>query len=79
MERDKVGTRRSSLAAPKHRRMHVVNRPGKIVGWIDKPRSIAWVVSPHRKDRRTGYINPPQLGPYANELLALAVPWAKLK
>lgn len=35
------------------------NEPGVVVGMISRRHRVAWVVSPHRLDQRTGSIAPP--------------------
>jgi len=52
------------------------NKPGVFVGWISEEWGVAWVVSPHRKDKRTGAVNRRPGSAYMAELLAFAVPWA---
>lgn len=44
------------------------NRPGLFAGWIDETHRIAWVVSPHREDRRTGAKCHTPMSDYAKEL-----------
>jgi hypothetical protein len=45
--------------APETAQSQQYNKPGQIVGIISEQcGGIAWVVSPHRKDKRTGVVNP---------------------
>lgn len=53
---DAVGLKRSSGSAPAERRQVAANAPGIFRGWISERHGVAWVVSPHRMDRRTGSI-----------------------
>lgn len=62
---------------PKAKKVLLRNKPGIFAGWISRKWGIVWVVSPHRADKKTGKTTPAQWGPYAEELLAAAVPWRK--
>ncbi len=55
--RDVLSSRRSTAAAPKEKKDTTGNLPGEFVGWISKRWQVAWVVSPHRADKRTGWVN----------------------
>jgi len=53
------------------------NRSGLFAGWIDEQQLIAWVVSPHRMDRRTGAVECASMSSYAKELyktISLGIP-----
>jgi hypothetical protein len=67
---DSISSKRSSAAAPKETKAATRNAPGRIVGWISAAHSVAWVVSPHRQDRRTGAVGRATWGAYAQELYA---------
>lgn len=45
--------------APQTAMRQEANKPGEVVGIISEKFGVAWTVSPHRVDARTGSIIPP--------------------
>lgn len=56
MGQDHVSAKRSSSAAPRVKAEPHQHIPGDFAGWISEKHGIAWVVSKHRKDKRTGVV-----------------------
>lgn len=45
--------------APKERKEVVQKTPGDFAGWISRSWDMAWVVSPERRDKRSGIVSSP--------------------
>lgn len=69
MTQDVTSSKRSTSAAPKSKREAVKPSRGSRVGVISARWGVFWVVSSHRKDKRTGAQQAGKWGDYAQELL----------
>lgn len=64
-----TSVRRSTKHAPREKLEISKNKPGIVVGVISEKHGVAWVVSPHRTDKKTGAQQKKPAGRYARELM----------
>ncbi|MFK7695329.1 hypothetical protein [Paenibacillus sp. HJGM_3] len=58
MANQEISTHHFTKFAPKERKQFVPKSPGQFAGWISRSWNVAWVVSPERKDKRSGSVQP---------------------